>query len=112
MSTARKSLWLIAEYCDAHFYMGWHLYLRETAEYQTRNADGGWGWIRHPREGRAAEFLADIGCPVTGDGTCDGAGIQQFAKRFPLPGKKVGRRKRGGLLITIHEETGIIRPAS
>ncbi len=113
MSTSPKKQWLIAEYNPHHIYMGWHLYLRDSSDYQTRNADGSWGWLRRPKEGMAQELLTDFGCAITGDGTCDHDGIARFAKRFPLPGRKCGRKTRGGLLVTISEVAPrVMRPAA
>jgi len=91
--------WLVAEYCGHDYFMGWHLYLRDTPGYQERNKDGGWGWLR--KAGGAREFLESIGCPITGDGSMDSDGIAAFARRYPLPGKRVWRKKRGGVLVVL-----------
>lgn len=94
-------MFLIAEYCDANYYTGWHLYYRENKSFK-RNRDGSWGWIRRPREDETiTKFLAALGIFITGDGTCDNDGIAKFAKLFPLKGKKCGGKIRGGVRINI-----------
>jgi hypothetical protein len=94
-------MFLIAEYCDSNFYMGWHLYFRDNKLFK-RNNDGGWGWINRPRENlEIMEFMASLGITIKGDGTCDDDGISEFAKRFPLKGRKCGGKIRGGVEINI-----------
>lgn len=63
--------WLIAEYCPSPFYMGWHLYLRDSRGVQRRNKNGDWGWIRRPHESSAGALLKQLGCEITSDGTTD-----------------------------------------
>ena len=95
---AARIRFLITEYCEGPFYMGWHLYVRESTRWQHRNANGEWGWIR-----RVKEYLPDsirkvfdlLRITIQGDGTCDYDGLAEIARRYPLGGKKVGRRPRG-----------------
>lgn len=88
--------YLIAEYCRGPFYMGWHLYLRDSAEKNKRNVDGSWGWIRRPEEDEfVQDYLGSLGITIRGDGTCDDDGIAQFARQFPLPRQRVGGKCRG-----------------
>lgn len=96
-------VWLIAEYCAHDCYMGWHLYLRESRRYQKRNKDGGWGWIRRPKDSNAGKLLAELGFPILGDGTVDRDGIGQFARAFPFKGKQIGGKVRGGVKVTVGE---------
>lgn len=104
MSIEGEKFWLIAEYCAHDFlYTGWHLYLRENKGYQRRNKDGGWGWLRRPQEGRAAALLMSLGCAITGDGTTDSDGIAKFASLYPLKGKTVGGRRRGGCPVVVKD---------
>jgi len=92
-------MYLIAEYCNAKFYTGWHLYYRESKSFK-RNSDGGWGWIRRPyKDDDITEFLLSLGIIIRGDGTCDDDGIAEFAKLFPLKGKKCGGKTRGGVEV-------------
>lgn len=96
--------WLIAEYCGHDIYMGWHLYLRDHPGYQRRNQDGDWGWIagvdiRRGRAGVVTKLLTDLGCEITGDGTTDTDGIARFAATYPLPGRKVWGKRRGGVEV-------------
>ena len=94
-------MFLIAEYCDAIYYTGWHLYYRDSKSFKL-NSDGGWGWIRRPRENeRIKEFLLSLGIIFKGDGTCDDDGIAEFAKLFQIKGKKCGGKMRGGVEINI-----------
>lgn len=92
-------MYLIAEFCDALYYTGWHLYFRDSKSVQ-RNNDGNWGWIRKPYDNVAiVKFLTLLGITIRGDGTSDDDGIAKFAKRFPLKGKICGGRTRGGIEI-------------
>ena len=98
-------MFLVAEYCRGPFYMGWHLYLRENTA-PKRNSDGGWGWVRGMRYpiGTAysvVKFLKLIGITISGDGTTDDAGIAEFARRYPVKGRRVGGRLRGRLEVKI-----------
>lgn len=96
--------WLIAEWCDHEFlYSGWHIYLRESRRYQQRNSDGEWGWIRRPKESNAGKLLKEMGFEITGDGTLDRDGIGQFARAFPLRGKQIGGRPRGGIKVAVSD---------
>lgn len=93
--------WLVAEYCGHDIYMGWHLYLRDTPKYQTRNEDGSWGWIR-PRaikRNRIVEFFATLGIELKGDWTCPEYGLAEFVKRYPLKGRKIWGETRGGVEV-------------
>jgi hypothetical protein len=97
-------MFLIAEYCDSPYYMGWHLYFRDSKLFK-RNKDGDWGWIHRPRENaKLKDFLLSLGIVIRGDGTCDDDGIAKFAKMFPLNGKKCGGKVRGGVEININEK--------
>ena len=91
-----KAKYLIAEYCRGPFYMGWHLYLRENRAFR-RNADGNWGWIRKYPE--IISYLEPLGINIRGDGTCDDDGIAEFAKRYPIKGRRCGGKLRGCLQI-------------
>lgn len=75
---------LLAEYCSASFYMGWHLYLRDTKEKGRCNKDGAWGWLRGiNRSNPAQQVFDELGIEIKGDGTCDDDGIAEIARRFP-----------------------------
>ena len=78
--------------------MGWHIYLRESPNYQQRNKDGYWGWIRRPKESDAGNFLKSMGFPIDGDGTADDDGIAKFASKVPIEGE-AGNKPRGGLMV-------------
>lgn len=97
---------LIAEYCASQFYMGWHLYVRDSKGRQQRNTDGGWGWIRsigrypHCAEG----VLRELGIVIRGDGTCDDDGIAEIARRFPIPRQRIGGKPRGCIEVLVNEE--------
>ena len=91
-------MFLVAEYCRGPFYMGWHLYLRENRVFK-RNSDGGWGWIRRVHEHPVKDFLLSIGITIKGDGTCDYDGIAEFARRYPVKGRRCGGRLRGCIEI-------------
>ncbi len=94
-----KPYWLIAEYCRGPFYMGWHLYLRESTDFHTRNKNGSWGWVRGKlKESDAGKFLKGLGFPITGDGSTDADGIAKFAAKYPIEGK-AGGKPRGGLKV-------------
>ena len=93
---------LIAEYCSGPFYMGWHIYLRDTNGRQVRNADGGWGWLRKSwQEKQAHDFLRSLGIERRGDGTCDGSGYDEIAKRYPIPRQRIGGRPRGCIPVWV-----------
>ena len=81
-----KRKFLIAEYCDAQFFTGWHLYLRDTNQEGVTNADGDWGWISHPDKKYSAvhDLFEDLGLTFTGDGTTKNDAIAEFAKRYPM----------------------------
>lgn len=98
-------MFLIAEFCAAQFYSGWHIYLRESSGRQVCNKNGGWGWLRQSwRESRAHDFLRSIGIERRGDGTCDGAGYDEIAKRFPIPRQRIGGRPRGCIPVWVGED--------
>jgi len=100
MKTARRC-WLVAEYCGHDIYTGWHLYLRDHPGYQKRNKDGDWGWLRRlDGDKKVQEFFTSIGITLKGDGTRDADGLMEFAQRFPLPGRKVWGKRRGGVRVT------------
>ena len=94
-------MYLIAEHCDADFYTGWHLYLRETPKYQTPNSNGSWGWIRSGDliAPRIIEFMASLGINLFGDWTCPEYGLAEFVKRYPLSGRRIWGEKRGGVEV-------------
>lgn len=99
-------MYLIAEYCRGPFYMGWHLYLRDYRPFR-RNKDGSWGWIRLRgyswRRDGVLKFLLSIGIEIKGDGTCDDDGIAEFARRYPIKGRRCGGKWRGCLEVEIDE---------
>ena len=86
-------MFLIAEYCKGPFYMGWHLYLRDHRAFRQNN-DGSWGWVRMSgwswMNPRVLRFLSSIGIEMQGDGTCDYDGIAEFARRYPIHGRRCG----------------------
>lgn len=106
-------MYLIAEYCDAQFYMGWHLYLRDNKERQQRNADGTWGWIRglirYP-DTSIGRIFKELGIKIRGDGTCDDDGIADIAKRFPIPRHRIGGKPRGCIEVVMDEHGNISLP--
>jgi hypothetical protein len=97
--------WLVAEYCGSNIFSGWWLYLRENPGYQKRNANGDWGWLqRRPFDLRHAfDLLKSLGCEVTGDGTMSNppSGVAKFAKKYPLPGRRVWGKRRGGIEVVV-----------
>jgi len=104
MEPVMSQKWLIAEYCDGSFYMGWHLYLREHREIGRRNADNSWGWIKwtekdgqHP----ARHVFDDMGIKILGDGTCDHQGVAEFAARNKFNGESIGDKSRGGIMVVV-----------
>jgi len=98
----KVNMYLIAEYCDGTYYVGWHLYYRDSESFQ-RNSDGEWGWIREPtKDMKLIKFLSSLGITISGDGTTDRDGIAEFARRFPLKWKNSGgSMRRGGVEINI-----------
>ena len=86
--------------------MGWHLYLRDYRAFR-RNKDSSWGWIRMRggswMQPRVIEFLSSIGIEILGDGTCDHDGIKEFAKRYPIKGRRCGGKWRGCLEVEVDE---------
>lgn len=94
-----RRLFLIAEYCAGPFYMGWHLYLRESRRLNRRNADGSWGWTH--RLGLHGASVAKTVFKTLGiagrieNGSSDGGAIAEFARRFRLRRSKAGGRARG-----------------
>ena len=97
--------YLIAEYCPGPFYMGWHLYIRESKEKQKPNADGRWGWIRHSQivndSNPAQAVLDELGIKIYGDGSCDYDGIAEIARRFPIPRERIGGKPRGCIEVEV-----------
>lgn len=93
-------MFLIAEYCRGPFYMGWHLYLRDYRAFR-RNKDGSWGWIRMGgwswMQPRVLKFLQSIGIDIRGDG------IAEFARRYPIKGRRCGGKLRGCIEVKIDE---------
>lgn len=112
----QKRMYLIAEYCDANFYTGWHLYLRDNNKRQQPNANGEWGWIRrigvdrwgYRNAGDVLDFLATLGITIKGDGTCDDAGIGEFARRFPLGRQRIGGKPRGCVEVIVKGNWNIV----
>lgn len=100
-----RLMYLITEYCEGPFYMGWHLYLRDSKGRQQRNADGEWGWIRRSdlRKPRAHEFLSALGIEITGDGSCDYDGYAEVARRYPIPRQRIGGKPRGCMPVIVGE---------
>lgn len=103
-----QTMYLIAEYCGADIYMGWHLYLRDNNKRQQRNADGDWGWIRGVgRRGwehnPAKKLLDSLGITIRGDGTCDDDGIAELSRRFPIPRQRIWGKPRGCIEVLIDE---------
>ena len=99
---------LIAEYCEAPLYMGWHLYLRDNKEIQKRNRDGTWGWLRgvhRQGENPVQQIFDELGIEIKGDGTCDYDGIAEIARRFPMPGQLAGSRPRGCIEVVINKHS-------
>jgi len=100
-------MFLIAEYCEGPFYMGWHLYLRENRVFR-RNLDGGWGWIRRiETDSAVAVFLSSIGITISGDGTCDYDGIAELSRRYPIKGRRRGGRLRGCIEVQVGKDGAI-----
>lgn len=93
--------WLVAEYCGHDLFMGWHLYLRDSPKYQTRNADGEWGWLRSGdlAARKIVAFMASLGIKLTRDWSCPEYGPAEFVKRHSLPGRKVWGETRGGVEV-------------
>ena len=83
--------------------MGWHLYFRDYRSVR-RNQDGDWGWIRRPwEEWHLMFFLESIGITIHGDGTCDDDGIAEFARRYPIKGRRCGGKWRGCMEVSIDQ---------
>lgn len=80
--------------------MGWHLYLRENRAFKL-NENGSWGWISDFREHPVEAFLSSIGITIKGDGTCDDDGIAEFAKRYPVRGRRAGKKLRGCIEVEV-----------
>lgn len=78
-----NDMFLVAEYCDALYYTGWHLYYRDNQDGQ-RNNNGDSGWIRRPQENEAiVGFFDTLGLAFVGDGTRDDDAIAAFHKMYP-----------------------------
>jgi len=90
--------------------MGWHLYLRDHRAFR-RNNDGSWGWIRMSgwswMQPRVLKLLSSLRIEITGDGTCDDDGIAEFARRYPINGRRCGGKKRGCVKVEIDEFDGL-----
>jgi len=52
---------------------------------------------------RVLEFLSSIGIEIRGDGTCDDDGIAELARRYPIKGRRCGRKLRGCVEVQIDE---------
>ena len=52
---------------------------------------------------RVIKILSSIGIEITGDGSCDDDGIAEFAKRYPIKGRRCGGQFRGCLEIELAE---------
>jgi hypothetical protein len=52
-------------------------------------------------EPRVLRFLSSIGIEIQGDGTCDYDGIAEFARRYPIKGRRCGGKLRGCIEIEI-----------
>jgi hypothetical protein len=100
-----REMFLISEYCEGPFFMGWHLYLRDNKGRQQPNAGGGWGWLRRSdcATTQAHEFLRRIGITLKGDNSCDDGGYAELARRFPIPRQRIGRKPRGCIAVVVDE---------
>ena len=104
--------YLVAEYCPGPFYMGWHLYLRESKAKQKRNTDGGWGWLQYgpsqrlnSPEGHPAKAVFDA-LGIVGEiigGGCDDGAIAAFARARAIPRQRIGGQPRGCVEVTVDE---------
>ena len=52
---------------------------------------------------RVLKFLSSLGIEMHGDGTCDDDGIAEFARRYPIHGRRCGGKKRGCVEVEIDE---------
>lgn len=89
--------------------MGWHLYLRDHRAFR-RNRDGSWGWMRRGsfmREFRIVPFLETLEIKILGDGICDYDGVAEFARRYPIQGRKCGGKLRGCVDVEIDDNDEI-----
>jgi len=104
MKTNKK--FLIAEYCDAQFYMGWHLYLRDTNQEGVSNADGDYGWVCQPYKQFSSvyDLFKELGLTFTDDGTTKTGPIAEFAKRYPMESST--EIQRSGCLEVIVDKYG------
>lgn len=113
-----KTMYLVAEYCPGPFYMGWHLYLRESPARRQRNADGEWGWLRRAstRTSNARDVLRELGITDwVGDETTDAGAYAEFARRFPDGRKRVGGKPRGIVAVHVAADgtiVGAVNPCS
>ena len=56
-------------------------------------------------------FLSSFNIAIEGDGTCDYDGIAEFARRYPIKGRRCGGKVRGCLEVEI-DEFGEIKMAN
>lgn len=94
---------LIAEYCGAYLFTGWHFYVRDSKRKNKRNDDGSWGWVRRLNDHSSSvkAVMGELGIRLIGDGTCDDDGIAEFVKRFPMPRQRIWGRPRGCIEINV-----------
>lgn len=111
-----RTRYLIAEYCDGPFYMGWHLYLRESRDAHQTNYDGDWGWIRWSpsQELQSSRTGADLHpCRAVFDvlgikgsllgGGGDETAIGRFAAAHAMLGSTIAGKPRGCFEVAIDE---------
>ena len=58
---------------------------------------GEWPWMQP----RVLEFLSSIGIEIRGDGTCEDDGIAEFARRYPIKGRRCGGKRRGCIEVVV-----------
>jgi len=59
----------------------------------------GWSWMQP----RVSNFLSSIGIEIHDDGTCDDNEIAEFARRYPIKGRRCGGKLRGCLEVEVDE---------
>lgn len=52
-------------------------------------------------------FLSSIGITIKGDGTCDDDGIAEFSMRYPIKGRRIGKKYRGCLEVEVDKSGAI-----